>query len=127
MEMKVHEMSIEEMMVREEILSAKRDEVIENFGHCYCCNKPSSFKGKLYWFNNSLYCKDCLVDALISNGVVSVEYGYCNYCGSPSSKKGRLYKYTDKNNRTKVYCKDCLINKLVEDEMIFDNWFSNFN
>lgn len=127
MEMKVYEMSIEEMMVREEILSAKRDEIIENFGHCYSCSKASSFKGKLYWFNNSLYCKDCLVDALISNGVISVEYGNCSECKTHSSKRGRLYKYTDKNNKTKIYCKYCLVEKLVKDNVIYNNWFSNFN
>ena len=125
MEMKVYE--IDEMMIKEEILSAKRDEIIENFGHCYCCNKPSSLKGELYWFNNSLYCKDCLIDALISNNVIAVEYSNCSECKTPSSKRGKLYKYTDKHNKTKVYCKYCLIQKLVEDEAIYDNWFSNFN
>ena len=122
----VKEMSIEEMIVKEEMISAKRDEIIENFGHCYRCSKASSFKGKLYWFNNSLYCKDCLVDALISNNIIVVEYGNCNECKTPSSKRS-LYKYTDKQNKTKVYCKYCLIQKLVEDKVIYDNWFSNFN
>lgn len=126
MEMKVYN-EINEMMVKEEMLSAKRDEIIENFGHCWKCNKPSSFKGKMYWFNNTLYCKDCLIDAIISNNVVAVEYGNCSKCKNPSSMMGRLYKYTDKQNRTEVYCKYCLIEKLVEDKVIFDNWFSNFD
>ena len=126
MEMKVYN-EINEMMVKEEMLSAKRDEIIENFGHCYSCNEPSSFKGKLYWYSNILYCKECLIDALISNNVVTVEYGNCSKCKNPSSMMGKLYKYTDKQNRTKVYCKYCLIEKLVEDKVIFDNWFSNFD
>ena len=32
--------------------------------------KPSSYKGKLYWFNGKLYCKDCLIQELLKEKVI---------------------------------------------------------
>ena len=43
---------------------------LEKYGTCKSCKKPSSFKGKMYWFNNELYCKDCLVQQLLKEKVI---------------------------------------------------------
>ena len=33
---------------------------IEEYATCTSCKKPSSYLGKMYWYNGKLYCKDCL-------------------------------------------------------------------
>ena len=43
---------------------------LEKYGTCKSCKKPGSFKGKMYWFNNELYCKDCLIQQLLKEKVI---------------------------------------------------------
>ena len=43
---------------------------LEKYGTCKSCKKPSSYKGKMYWFNNELYCKDCLIQQLLKEKVI---------------------------------------------------------
>ena len=38
---------------------------IEEYATCTSCKKPSSYLGKMYWFNGKLYCKDCLIQELL--------------------------------------------------------------
>ena len=43
----------------------KIDRELEKYATCTSCKKPSSYKGKMYWFNGKLYCKDCLIQELL--------------------------------------------------------------
>ena len=43
---------------------------LEKYGTCKSCKKPGSFKGKMYWLNNELYCKDCLIQQLLKEKVI---------------------------------------------------------
>ena len=46
------------------------NEELEKYATCTSCKKPSSFKGKLYWFNGKLYCKECLIQKLLEEKVI---------------------------------------------------------
>ncbi len=46
------------------------NEELEKYASCTSCQKPSSYKGKLYWFNGKLYCKDCLIKKLLEEKVI---------------------------------------------------------
>ena len=43
---------------------------IEKYATCTRCKKPSSYLGKMYWFNSKLYCKDCLIQELLKEKVI---------------------------------------------------------
>ena len=43
---------------------------IEEYATCTSCKKPSSYLGKMYWFNGKLYCKDCLIQELLKEKVI---------------------------------------------------------
>ena len=43
---------------------------IEEYATCTSCKKPSSYMGKMYWFNGKLYCKDCLIQELLKEKVI---------------------------------------------------------
>ena len=43
---------------------------IEEYATCTSYNKPSSYMGKMYWFNGKLYCKDCLIQKLLKEKVI---------------------------------------------------------
>lgn len=46
------------------------NEELEKYATCANCKKPSSYKGKMYWFNGKLYCKDCLIHELLKEKVI---------------------------------------------------------
>lgn len=46
------------------------NEELEKYATCSSCRKPSSYKGKMYWYNNKLYCKDCLIQELLKEKVI---------------------------------------------------------
>lgn len=46
------------------------NEELEKYATCTNCKKPSSYKGKMYWYNNKLYCKDCLIQELLKEKVI---------------------------------------------------------
>ena len=48
----------------------KIDKDLEMYATCTSCKKPSSYKGKMYWFNGKLYCKDCLIQELLKQKVI---------------------------------------------------------
>ena len=60
------------------------------------------------------------VDVEITNEELN-EYATCTSCKKPSSYKGKMYWFNGK-----LYCKDCLIQELLKDNVIYDNWYSNF-
>ena len=43
---------------------------IEEYATCTSCKKPSSYVGKMYWYNGKLYCKDCLIQELLNQKVI---------------------------------------------------------
>ena len=43
---------------------------IEKYATCTSCKNPSSYLGKMYWFNDKLYCKDCLIQELLKEKVI---------------------------------------------------------
>ena len=53
-----------------EIDIEKIDRELEKYATCTSCKKPSSYKGKMYWFNGKLYCKDCLIQELVKQTVI---------------------------------------------------------
>lgn len=46
------------------------NEELEKYATCSSCRKPSSYKGKMYWFNGKLYCKECLIQELLKGKVI---------------------------------------------------------
>ena len=46
------------------------NEELEKYATCTSCKKPTSYKGKMYWYNNKLYCKDCLIQELLKEKVI---------------------------------------------------------
>lgn len=46
------------------------NEELEKYATCSNCKKPSSYKGKMYWFNGKLYCKECLIQELLKENVI---------------------------------------------------------
>lgn len=46
------------------------NEELEKYATCSSCRKPSSYKGKMYWFNGKLYCKECLIQELLKENVI---------------------------------------------------------
>ena len=46
------------------------NEELEKYATCTSCKKPASYKGKLYWFNGKLYCKDCLIQKLLEEKII---------------------------------------------------------
>lgn len=46
------------------------NEELKKYATCTSCKKPSSYKGKMYWYNNKLYCKDCLIQELLKQNVI---------------------------------------------------------
>ena len=43
---------------------------IEEYATCTICKKPSSYLGKMYWFNAKLYCKECLIQEILKEKVI---------------------------------------------------------
>ena len=43
---------------------------IEEYATCTSCKNPSSYLGKMYWYNGKLYCKDCLIQKLLKEKVI---------------------------------------------------------
>ena len=43
---------------------------IEEYATCTRFKKPSSYLCKMYWFNDKLYCKDCLIQELLKEKVI---------------------------------------------------------
>lgn len=46
------------------------NEELEKYTICTNCKKPSSYLGKMYWFNGKLYCKECIIQELLKEKVI---------------------------------------------------------
>ena len=46
------------------------NEELQKYETSTSCKKPSSYMGKMYWFNGKLYCKDCLIQELLKEKVI---------------------------------------------------------